>query len=105
MITNHLSGCFYFAKEQEHCPILWNRLVFCRMGMNCMDDDIRVASIYRKLVDTGYKKYVCDIVPNIDGSFLCRGENIKTGEKTDWIEITDRINPAFTFGEFLRINY
>lgn len=70
-----------------------------------MDEDIRVANIQRKLIDTGDKKYICDLVPNEDGSFLCRGENINTGEKTNWIKITDDVNPSFTFGSFLKLHY
>ncbi|WP_405100825.1 hypothetical protein [Oceanobacillus sp. FSL H7-0719] len=64
-------------------------------------DDVIVFSVEQKLVIVEGQEYLCEIVRKGKGA-MCRGENIKTNEKTEWVEFDDWINAAFKFGDYLK---
>lgn len=69
-----------------------------------MFDDVRVTNVQRKLITVSGQKYLCDIISMGDYA-LCKGENLETGEKTECVTIHDKVNPALSFGEYLKENY
>jgi hypothetical protein len=66
-------------------------------------DDVVVYNAIRKLVIVKGERFLCDIIVTGKNS-LCSGENIKTGERIDWVTIDDTVNPAFRFGDYIRDN-
>ncbi|MBT2723062.1 hypothetical protein [Bacillus sp. ISL-46] len=67
-------------------------------------EDVLVYSTERKLVVVKGQKFLCDIIFMGKDVALCLGENMETGERTDWITIKDTANPAFRFGDYIRDN-
>jgi hypothetical protein len=70
--------------------------------VDCMDDVI-VYNTLRKLVVVKGERFLCDIIV-MGKSALCSGENMKTGERIDWVTIDDTVNPAFRFGDYIKDN-
>ena len=69
-----------------------------------MFEDVTVRTVDRKLITVSERRFVCDIVI-VGQSALCNGECLETGEKTGWITIEDTLNPAFSFGEYIKENF
>lgn len=68
-----------------------------------MFEDVDVYNSVRKLIVISGERYLCDII--LMGQYaLCSGEKISTGERIDWVEIDDTLNPAFSFGEYIKEN-
>jgi len=69
-----------------------------------MFDDVHIQNTERKFIRFDDKQFICDLV-HMGTHYLCRGENIKTKEFTDWIKIEELNNPQYAFGAYLKENY
>jgi hypothetical protein len=85
---------------QEIFPFL-SKIVDRKEGV--VMENVTVYSTTRKLVIVKGERFLCDIIV-MGNNALCSGENMKTGERIDWVTIDDTVNPAFRFGDYIRDN-